>query len=117
MTEENQKRRDFLTEIETIVHETLASQPMDDTDCVRCGMALDRGMGRISALCYRYALDFLPVSDMVCRVCRTPLNESSIHRVWFGGPGEAPTAVVLCKHCYDFATASLYGVLAEGGAQ
>ena len=104
MTEENQKRRDFLKEIEAIVHETLASQP---EDCVRCGMALDRGMGRISALCYKYALDTLPVSDMACRVCRTPLDESSVHRVWFGGPGEAPTAVVLCKHCYDFATASI----------
>lgn len=108
MTEENQRRRATLTEIETIVHETFASQPLeDDGDCVRCGMALDRGMGRISALCYKYALDTLPVSDMACRVCRTPLDESSIHRVWFGGPGEAPAAVVLCKHCYDFATASI----------
>ena len=104
MTEENQKRRACLSEIEAIIHETLASQP---EDCVRCGMALDRGMGRISALCYKYALDTLPVSAMACRVCRTPLDESSVHRVWFGGPGEAPTAVVLCKHCYDFATASI----------
>ena len=38
MTEENQKRRDFLKEIETIVHETLASQPADDAGC---GKALD----------------------------------------------------------------------------
>lgn len=110
MTEENQKRRAYLSEIEATVHETLASQP---EDCVRCGMALDRGMGRISALCYKYALDTLPVSDMACRVCRTPLDESSVHRVWFGGPGEAPTAVVLCKHCYDFATASIRFVRKE----
>lgn len=110
MTEENQKRRAYLSEIEAIIHETLSSQP---EDCVRCGMALDRGMGRISALCYKYALDTLPVSDMACRVCRTPLDESSVHRVWFGGPGEAPTAVVLCKHCYDFATASIRFVRKE----
>jgi len=110
MTEENQKRRAYLAEIETIVRETLASQP---EDCVRCGRAIDRGMGRISALCYKYALDTLPVSDMACRVCRAPLDESSVHRVWFGGPGEAPTAVVLCKHCYDFATASIRFVRKE----
>ena len=54
MTEENQKRRDFLTEIETIVHETLASQPMDDSDCVRCGRALDRGLVRIAEVVQKY---------------------------------------------------------------
>ena len=110
MTEENQKRRAYLSEIEAIIHETLSSQP---EDCVRCGMALDRGMGRISALCYKYALDTLPVSDMACRVCRTPLDESSVHRVWFGGPGEAPAAVRLTKHSYAAATAAIRFVRKE----
>ena len=54
MTEENQKRRDFLKEIETIVHETLTSQPMDDADCVRCGRALDRGLVRIDEVVQKY---------------------------------------------------------------
>lgn len=58
MTEENQKRWDFLTEIETIVHETLASQPMDDSDCVRCGRALDRGLVRIAGVVQKYKAEW-----------------------------------------------------------
>lgn len=55
MTEENQKRRDFLKEIETIVHETLASQPADD---VGCGKALDRGLVRIAEVVQKYKAEW-----------------------------------------------------------
>lgn len=55
MTEENQKRRAYLSEIEAIVHETLASQP---EDCVRCGMALDRGIVRIDEVVRKYKAEW-----------------------------------------------------------
>lgn len=59
MTEENQKRRKFLSEIESIVRETLASQPLeDDGDCVKCGMALDRGLVRIDEVVRKYKAEW-----------------------------------------------------------
>lgn len=63
MTEENQKRRAFLVEIESIVRETLEAQPADD-DPVRCGMALDRGVARIDEVVREYKAEWewaLPV--------------------------------------------------------
>lgn len=106
MTEENQKRRGCLLEIETIVHETLASQPAED-DPVQCGAALDRGMGRIAALCCRYAADRIPKHALQCNVCRKPLSPDNYHRVWFGPPDAAPANVVLCTGCYDSVFSSL----------
>lgn len=102
MTEENQKRRAYLAEIETIVHETLASQPADDSDCVRCGMALDRGIDRIEAKCYAQAMDRIPTSEDMCQVCHRPLGREQMHVVWFGPPSAKPAHAVLCTGCYDF---------------
>lgn len=53
MTEENRKRRQLLLDIEGIVRETLASQPMED-DPVRCGMTLDRGLVRVEEVVRKY---------------------------------------------------------------
>lgn len=55
MTEENQKRRDFLTEIETIIHETLASQ---SDDRVRNTRVLDRGIVRIDEVVRKYKAEW-----------------------------------------------------------
>lgn len=55
MTEENQKRRAYLSEIEAIIHETLASQ---SDDCVRCGMVLDRGLVRIEGVVQKYKAEW-----------------------------------------------------------
>ena len=57
MTEENQKRRQFLVDIEGIVRETLASQPMED-DPVRCGMTLDRGLVRVEEVVRKYKAEW-----------------------------------------------------------
>lgn len=57
MTEENQKRRKYLSEIEAIVRETLVSQP-DGDDPVRCGMALDRGIVRIDEVVRKYKAEW-----------------------------------------------------------
>lgn len=57
MTEENRKRRQFLLDIEGIVRETLASQPMED-DCVRCGMTLDRGLVRVEEVVQKYKAEW-----------------------------------------------------------
>lgn len=55
MTEENQKRRDFLTEIETIIHETLASQSDDRVWNTRI---LDRGIVRIDEVVRKYKAEW-----------------------------------------------------------
>lgn len=55
MTEENQKRRDFLTEIETIIHETLASQSDDRVWNTR---VLDRGIVRIDEVVQKYKAEW-----------------------------------------------------------
>lgn len=115
MTEENQKRRDFLKDVETIVHETLASQPADDSDCVRCGMVLDRGIDRIEAKCYEQAMDRIPTSEEACRVCHKPLGREQMHVVWFGPPSAKPAHAVLCTACYDFMFAPLRGAVASEG--
>ena len=108
MTEENQKRRDFLLEIESIVRETLASQPMDDDDCVRCGIALDRGIERIAAKSYERTVYDIPLPDRgFCLMCRSPLSSDRMHVLWFGPPSARPAHAVLCTHCYDFVTAPL----------
>ena len=112
MTEENQKRRDFLTEIETIVHETLASQP---EDCVRCGMALDKGIDRIEAKCYAQAMDRIPMSEAKCQVCHLPLRREQMHVVWFGPPSARPAHAVRCTGCYDSMFAPLRGAVALEG--
>lgn len=55
MTEENQMRRDFLTEIETIIHETLASQ---SDDCTWNTRVLDRGIVRIDEVVRKYKAEW-----------------------------------------------------------
>lgn len=57
MTEENQKRRAYLSEIEAIIHETLSSQPAEN-DPVRCGRALDRGIVRIDEVVRKYKAEW-----------------------------------------------------------
>ena len=114
MTEENQKRRDFLKGVESIVRETLETQPAED-DPVRCGMALDRGIDRIEAKCYAQAMDRIPMSEEKCQVCHQPLHREQMHVVWFGPPSAKPAHAVLCTGCYDFMFAPLRGAGALEG--
>ena len=64
MTEENRKRRQFLLDIECIVHEVLAqtAQPDGpdgpDNDCVRCGLILDRGLVRVEEVVQKYKAEW-----------------------------------------------------------
>ena len=55
MTEENQKRRAYLSEIESIIHETLASQ---SDDCTRNTRVLDRGIVRIDEVVRKYKAEW-----------------------------------------------------------
>lgn len=115
MTEENQKRRDHLAEVEQIAREALAN--IDD-DPVRYGMALDRGMGRIAGIAYQYMLDLVDRTDTgQCQVCRKPLGDGKAHKIWFGPPGAPPANAVLCTDCYDFMLAPLRAALANGGQE
>lgn len=116
MTEENQKRRASLLEVEAAVHDALASQPADD-DAVRCGMALDRGMGRVFEIAYRYLLDHVDRTDTSqCQVCRKPLGDGRAHRIWFGPPDAQPSNAVLCTGCYDSMLAPLRAATATATA-
>lgn len=117
MTEENQKRRASLLEVEAAVHDAFAAQPADD-DPVRCGMALDGGMGRIAGIAYRYMLDHVARTDACqCQVCRKPLGDGQVHRIWFGPPDALPANAVLCTDCYDFMLAPLRAALANHGRE
>ena len=115
MTEENQKRRDHLAEAEQIAREALANI---DGDPVRCGMALDRGMGRIAGIAYRYMLDHVDRTDTgQCQVCRKPLGDGQVHRIWFGPPDALPANAVLCTDCYDFMLAPLRAAMVNKGQE
>ena len=118
MTEENLKRRASLLEVEAAVHDALAAQPTDDDDPGRCGMALDRGMGRIAGIAYGYMLDHVVrTGTCQCQVCRTPLGDGKAHRIWFGPP-DAPVAnAVLCTECYDFMLAPLRAAMVNKGQE
>ena len=105
MTEENQKRRDHLEELELIAREALANI---DGDPVRYGMALDRSMGRIAGIAHRYMLDHVDRTDTSqCQVCRKPLSEASAYRIQFSPPDKSLANAVLCADCYEFMLAPL----------
>lgn len=115
MTEENQKRRDHLAEVEQIAREALANI---DGDPVRYGMALDRGMGRIAGVAYRYMLDHIDRTDTgQCQVCRKPLGDGEAHRIWLGPPDVLPANAVLCTNCYDFMLAPLRAAMVNKGQE
>lgn len=106
MTEENQKRRDRLEELEQIARVALANI---DGDPVRYGMALDRSMERITGIAYRYMLDHVDRTDTSrCHVCRKPLSKASAYRIQFNPPdGSSSSNAVLCADCYEFMLAPL----------
>ena len=115
MTEENQKRRASLLEVEAAVRDALAAQPTDD-DPVRCGMVLDNGMERIAGIAYRYMLDHVDRTDTSqCQVCWKPLGDGKAHRIWHGTSDALPANAVLCTECYDSMLASLRTATANGG--
>lgn len=102
MTEENQKRRAFLVEIESIVRETLEAQPADD-DPVRCGMALDQGIARIAGVVRNYLADWPETAGLAtqCTGCGKAVPPEQAHYV--PRPrGAAPQGVggLLCDTCY-----------------
>lgn len=110
MTEENQKRRNFLMEIETIVHETLASQPSDDSDC---GRALDKGLVRIAAVVAKYRAEWPGTATFTvqCTGCKRTVPLEQAHRVSGLRPdGTVPQGcAMLCDKCHA-ALAEPHGV-------
>lgn len=105
MTEEEQKLRDRLAEVERIFRGALTNINGDHT---RYSTGLVSGMGRIVGLAYRYMLDNVDMTGTrKCQVCRKPLGNGQAHRIWFGPPDAMPENAVLCADCYNFMLAPL----------
>lgn len=105
MTEENQKRRAYLSEIESIVHETLASQPAED-DPVRCVRALDRGIVRIDEVVRKYKAEWNWVEPSgrttQCTGCRRTVPSEQVHVMAIMRPDGTVSqgCNMLCDKCH-----------------
>lgn len=116
MTEENQKRRAYLSEIEAIIHETLASQPAED-DSVRCGRALDRGIVRIDEVVRKYKAEWNWVEPsgrtVQCTGCGRTVPLEQAHGMAVLRPDGTVSQgcrYFLCDKCHDAELAVPHGV-------
>lgn len=114
MTEENQKRRAYLSEIEAIIHETLSSQPAEN-DPVRCGRALDRGIVRIDEVVRKYKAEWNWVEPsgrtVQCTGCGRTMPLEQAHGVAIMRPDGTVSqgCNMLCDECHA-ALAEPHGV-------
>jgi hypothetical protein len=115
MTEEDQKLRDRLAEVEQISRGGLTNI---NGDPKQYGTELVSGMGRIVGIACRYMLDRIDrTGTCQCQVCRKPLGDGQAHRIWFGPPDALPANAVLCTDCYDFMLAPLRAAMMNKGQE